>query len=73
MSRDERLVVDFLGKTKESVDLDFGLCLNCSHKLTLCGKPFTADVICVKCNYMNHFVSSKQPVHARPMDSCVSA
>ena len=69
--------------TKESVDFeaingtisdpDVGVCLSCGHRLTLCGAPFTADVVCCKCNKMNSFVESKQPVSVTVMDGCVFA
>ena len=39
-----------------------GLCLRCRHKITLCGKPFTATIRCNKCLYINEFVDSQQPV-----------
>lgn len=54
-------------------DPDEGLCLGCGHKLTLCGVPFTADVKCINCNKINHFVQSKQPIIISDMDSIVSA
>lgn len=45
-----------------------GLCINCGNKITLCGRPFTADVKCSKCNHINSFLMSQQPVSCRPMD-----
>jgi hypothetical protein len=39
-----------------------GLCMNCGRKITLCGRPFTADIICRKCKCINHFVMSQQPI-----------
>jgi hypothetical protein len=39
-----------------------GLCLNCGVRITLCGKPFTADIPCCKCLYINVFQESRQPV-----------
>jgi hypothetical protein len=52
-------------------DPDIGVCLNCGHKLTLCGSPFTADVVCGNCNKLNKFVDSKQPVSVESMDFIV--
>jgi hypothetical protein len=43
-------------------DAAIGLCLACSHRITLCGKPFTADIECNKCHTINHFNNSQQPV-----------
>lgn len=45
-----------------------GLCINCGNRLTLCGRPFTADVKCIKCNHINHFEMSQQPTSSHPMD-----
>ena len=51
-------------KRKERVrpDASVGLCLSCSRRITLCGKPFTADIECSKCHYINEFRESQQPV-----------
>ncbi len=38
-----------------------GLCASCGHKITLCGRPFTADIECCKCHVINHFRTSQQP------------
>lgn len=43
-------------------DHAIGLCVNCGHRVTLCGKPFTADVECANCRVINHFRNSQQPV-----------
>jgi hypothetical protein len=48
-----------------------GLCMNCRHKITLCGRPFSADIECNKCSYINHFDMSQQPVSCHPMDEGV--
>lgn len=45
-----------------------GICLGCGHRLTFCGSPFTADVKCAKCFYINVFVESQQPVGIRVWD-----
>lgn len=39
-----------------------GMCINCGKKITLCGKPFTAQIPCHKCLYINVFTESQQPV-----------
>lgn len=62
---------DLMHVSVSTSDGNAGLCLVCSRKLTLCGVPFTLDVICSKCNHINHFVESKQPVSVTSMDSCV--
>ncbi len=46
-----------------------GLCLNCGNKVTFCGRPFTADVRCAKCSYINHFDESQQPIKCWPEDT----
>jgi hypothetical protein len=48
-----------------------GLCLKCGHRLTLCGKPFTADITCSKCSYINSFKDSQKPISGRDMESAV--
>ena len=47
---------------------NLGMCLNCGTRLTLCGRPFTAEIQCSKCCYINIFQCSKQPVSARGPD-----
>jgi hypothetical protein len=42
-----------------------GLCANCGHKISVCGRPFTADIECSKCHVINEFVRSQQPVSVR--------
>lgn len=42
-----------------------GFCLRCGHRITLCGLPFTADIKCTKCLYINVFRDSQQPVSGR--------
>jgi hypothetical protein len=44
-----------------------GLCLNCGHRVTLCGMPFSAEITCNKCLFINVFQDSQQPVACRPM------
>ena len=41
---------------------NIGLCAKCGHKMTFCGKPFTAEIPCSKCMFINIFIESKQPV-----------
>jgi hypothetical protein len=43
-------------------DESIGICLNCGRNLTLCGKPFTAEIPCPKCLYINEFKESQQPI-----------
>jgi len=42
-----------------------GLCLRCGRRLTLCGAPFTAEIPCNKCLYINIYKESIQPVSGR--------
>jgi hypothetical protein len=42
-----------------------GLCLKCGHRLTFCGQPFTAEIPCSKCLYINVYKESRQPVGGR--------
>ncbi len=53
-----------VGRPKKT-GVSVGLCLKCGHKVALCGKPFTADIPCVNCLYINSFVESQQPVSGR--------
>jgi len=39
-----------------------GLCKKCGNKITFCGRPFTADIKCCKCNIINQFRMTQQPV-----------
>jgi hypothetical protein len=39
-----------------------GMCLQCGQKLTFCGKPFSAEIPCAKCLYINIYENSQQPV-----------
>lgn len=54
------------GRKGSKSDKSIGLCLNCGRRITLCGRPFTADVKCNKCKYINHFEMSQQPVTCHP-------
>lgn len=48
---------------KRSLKRDcIGLCINCGHRVTFCGKPFTAQIPCGKCLFINKFENSQQPV-----------
>jgi hypothetical protein len=42
-----------------------GLCINCGHRVTLCGRPFTAEIECRNCKKINVFIESQQPVAIR--------
>jgi hypothetical protein len=46
-----------------------GLCLRCRHRMTLCGAPFTSNIECNKCHYINVLQDSQQPVSGRDVDS----
>ena len=50
-----------------------GLCIGCGHKVSLCGRPFTADIECSKCNSINKFRNSQQPVNCRSDENHVSS
>lgn len=71
MSNDMIQTVEFSAIDSIISDPDVGVCLNCGHKLTLCGSPFTADVVCGNCNKLNKFYNSKQPVSIESMDIIV--
>jgi hypothetical protein len=45
-----------------------GLCKNCGNKITFCGRPFNADIKCSKCNNINQFLMSQQPVSCVAVD-----
>jgi hypothetical protein len=32
-----------------------GMCLKCGHKLTCCGAPFSGDIPCANCLYINTY------------------
>jgi len=42
-----------------------GMCLKCGNRITLCGRPFTAEIECNKCHYINSFNNSQQPAGGR--------
>lgn len=42
-----------------------GMCRNCGHRLTFCGKEFTAEIPCANCLYINIYKDSRQPVGGR--------
>ncbi len=42
-----------------------GMCLGCGERLTLCGVQFTLDVHCDKCNSINVYIDSQQPLALR--------
>ena len=50
-----------LQKRRDSI----GMCINCGRRITLCGKPFSAEIPCHKCLYINVFKDSQQPVGGR--------
>jgi hypothetical protein len=51
----------------EEVHVPVGRCLNCGERLTFCGIPFTADIVCQKCKRVNIFVNSQQPISVRTL------
>ena len=51
------------------IESDIGMCLNCGKRLTLCGRPFSAEIQCSKCLYINVFRNSQKPIEMRPPDS----
>lgn len=52
-------------------DAAVGMCANCGHRISVCGRTFTADIECNKCKYINEFRCSQQPVSVRQMNSNV--
>lgn len=55
------------------IDDMVGRCLQCGHRLTLCGVPITLSVECSNCKKINNFVHSRQPVSVvdrMPTDGC---
>jgi hypothetical protein len=42
-----------------------GFCLGCGSRLSICGKPFTADLKCPKCLATNIYEDSFQPSRLR--------
>jgi hypothetical protein len=48
-----------------TADPAVGMCLRCGRRLTLCGAPFTGEITCRKCNYINIYNESQQPVSGR--------
>ncbi len=42
-----------------------GRCLKCRARLTYCGRPFTAEIPCRMCLYINIYRQSQQPVSGR--------
>lgn len=56
---DEAVKIGYKTKRKSK---NIGMCIKCGHKLTFCGRPFTAEIPCVNCLYINTFKESQQPV-----------
>jgi hypothetical protein len=59
-------------KNRHVYDSAVGLCKNCGHRISLCGRQFTADIECCKCNYINEFRNSQQPISVRSQDCSVA-
>lgn len=38
-----------------------GMCLSCNRRLTYCGKPFTAQIVCRNCLSINVYEQSLKP------------
>jgi len=60
-----------LGRRKAKSDKSIGMCLSCGHKITLCGRPFSAEITCRKCHVINVFKESQQPIEMRDLDGNV--
>lgn len=48
-----------------SVAESVGYCLNCKAQLSFCGKPFTAEIPCIKCGAVNIYEESQQAVRLK--------
>lgn len=51
-------------KRKRKHDL-VGMCLKCGHRITFCGEPFSAEIPCSNCLFINVFQNSRQPVRGK--------
>jgi hypothetical protein len=40
---------------------NIGYCLGCGTRITRCGAPFTADILCHKCGRVNVYDNSNKP------------
>lgn len=38
-----------------------GYCLNCGAQVSVCGKPFSAELRCQRCGVFNVYENSQQP------------
>ena len=68
-SREKRVNVEHSHKNCAPADKRIGLCKNCGHKISLCWRNFTASIECSKCNYINEFLNSQQPVSVHQKNS----
>lgn len=41
---------------------DIGFCLGCGARISRCGRPFSDAIRCHKCNALNIYEDSQQPV-----------
>ena len=42
-----------------------GDCLECAARVSVCGRPFTADLTCPRCGAVNAYENSLQPVRVK--------
>jgi len=54
-----------MSRRRRAMEAITGRCLSCGQRLTLCGVPFTADIMCAKCLTVNVYESSLKPVRVR--------
>jgi hypothetical protein len=44
------------------LDGSIGYCLKCGSRVSRCGIPFTAEIVCPACGALNVYEESQQPV-----------
>lgn len=47
-------------KTEKRAE-SMGYCLKCGAQISFCGKPFSAEIACLKCGAVNVWEESQQP------------
>lgn len=52
--------------SREQKSVNEGYCLECGYRLSVCGRPFTADLDCSKCGAINRYIESYQPFTVIP-------
>lgn len=50
---------------KQQKHSPIGYCLGCKSELSRCAVPFSAELLCRKCNVINVYKDSQQPVGMR--------